>query len=97
MNDIFFQHVIDLLNFSGEYCSASKRGGYNVPRVVFGDTYADNHKTNSTDKKIGYDHINKDVPESMAQAIEKTMEDFQCEVKKWYRSNSRLKLDHVLS
>ena len=50
LNDIIFQQVIDLLNFSGEYYSASKRGGFNVPSIVFGDAYADSHKINPKEK-----------------------------------------------
>ena len=71
LNDIILQQVVDLLNFPGEYCSARKRGGFHVPGVIFGDTYADSHKINPKDKQVGYDHINTDVPESITQATEK--------------------------
>lgn len=40
-----FSTTIELLNFRGESCSANKRGGVNIPSVVFGDThkFSQNH------------------------------------------------------
>jgi len=97
LNDIIFTQVMDLLNFNGEYCSATKLAGGLVPNVVFGDTFSDGHKVNPKFNYREYKQINKDVPDSIINESSKVKKDFAYEMKKWYGNYSRLKLDFILS